>query len=95
MGWGAMAHLWALRGGTMNFPVGVDDVKVVQGRSTGLQVVCACGCVNFNYLDPQDTLWKCRNCPQVFSHDFPRLLEGAVARHKQDAANAAAPPAAS
>lgn len=67
----------------MNFPVGVDDVKVVQGRSTGLQVVCRCGCVNFNYLDPQDTVWKCRNCPQILSYDFPRLLESALARQKQ------------
>ena len=66
----------------MAFPVGVDDVKVVQGRSTGLQVMCKCGCINFNYLDPQDTLWKCRNCPQVLSYDFPRLLEAAVARQK-------------
>ena len=75
----------------MNFPVGVEDVKVVQGRSTGLQVVCTCGCVNFNYLDPQDTLWKCRNCSQILSYDFPRLLESAVARQKP----AAAPPAGS
>ena len=74
----------------MSFPVGVDDVKVVQGRSAGLQVVCKCGCVNFNYLDPQDTLWKCRNCPQVLSYDFPRLLESAMARQKQAASAAAA-----
>jgi len=76
----------------MNFPVGVDDVKVVKGRSTGLQVVCTCGCVNFNYLDPQDTLWRCRNCRKVLSNDFPRLLESAVALQKQVAA-AQAPPA--
>ena len=67
----------------MDFPVGPEDVKIVQGRSTGLQVVCQCGCVNFNYLDPQDTLWKCRNCPTILSYDFPRLLEGAVALQKQ------------
>jgi hypothetical protein len=79
----------------MNFPVAVDDVKVVKGRSTGLQVLCSCGCVNFNYLDPQDTLWKCRNCPQVLSYDFPRLLESAMAKQKQaaEAAAAAVPPA--
>jgi hypothetical protein len=75
----------------MNFPVGAQDVKVVQGRSAGLQVVCTCGCVNFNYLDPQDTMWKCRNCPQVFTHDFPRLLQSAVARQQQ--AGAASKPA--
>lgn len=79
----------------MDFPVRAEDVKVVQGRSTGLQVVCECGCVNFNYLDPQDTLWKCRNCPQILSYDFPRLLEGALALQKQTAAETApAPPAA-
>ena len=76
----------------MNFPVGVDDVKVVQGRSTGLQVVCHCGCTNFNYLDPQDTFWKCRNCPQILSYDFPRLLEAAVARRKEQAAAIAPAP---
>jgi len=81
----------------MNFPVSPEDVKVVQGRSTGLQVVCTCGCVNFNYLDPQDTLWRCRNCTQVLSNDFPRLLESALALRKQAAAAAPpvpAPPAA-
>jgi hypothetical protein len=75
----------------MRFPVGVEDVKVVQGRSTGLQVVCTCGCVNFNYLDPQDTLWRCRNCTQVLSYDFPRLLQSAVARRKEAEARGAPP----
>ncbi len=79
----------------MNFPVGAEDVKVVHGRSTGLQVMCTCGCINFNYLDPQDTLWRCRNCGKVLSNDFPRLLESAVALQKQVVAAqaAAAPPA--
>ena len=72
----------------MTFPVGVDDVKVVQGRSTGLQVMCDCGCINFNYLDPQDTLWKCRNCARVLSYDFPRLLDTAMAKHKAQPAAA-------
>ena len=76
----------------MNFPVRAEDVKVVQGRSTGLQVVCECGCVNFNYLDPQDTLWKCRNCPQILSYDFPRLLESALALQKPRAAETASVP---
>ncbi len=81
----------------MNFPVEAEDVKVVHGRSTGLQVVCACGCVNFNYLDPQDTLWRCRNCRKVLSNDFPRLLESAMAREKQASATpaAVAPPTSS
>lgn len=74
----------------MNFPVGTEDVTLVQGRSAGLQVVCTCGCVNFNYLDPKDTMWRCRNCAQVLSYDFPRLLESAAARRKA----AAAPPSA-
>jgi hypothetical protein len=66
----------------MGFPVGPEDVKVVHGRSTGLQVVCVCGCVNFNYLDPQDTLWRCRNCRQVLCQDFPRLLDAAMKLEK-------------
>jgi hypothetical protein len=70
----------------MNFPVAPKDVKVVQGRSAGLQVTCACGCSNFNYLDPQDTLWECRNCGQVLTDDFPRLLERALALEKQTSA---------
>ena len=75
----------------MTFPVGVDDVKVVQGRSAGLQAPCHCGCVNFNYLDPQDTFWKCRNCGEILSYDFPRLLEATLARHKEIAAKAVVP----
>ena len=59
----------------MKFPVGPEDVKLIQGRSKGLQVVCDCGCVNFNYLDPQDEVWRCRNCQRVLSFDFPRLME--------------------
>ena len=77
----------------MNFPMRAEDVKVVSGRSTGLQVLCSCGCVNFNYLDPQDTLWRCRNCRQLLSNDFPRLLEEALLRHKQASAAEATTPA--
>ena len=73
----------------MDFPVGPEDVRIVQGRSTGLQVVCSCGCTNFNYLDPQDTVWRCRNCQQILSYDFPRLLEQARALAKQEAEVAA------
>jgi hypothetical protein len=78
----------------MNFPVGLEDIKVVRGRSTGLQVTCVCGCVNFNYLDPQDTLWRCRNCRRILSNDFPRLLEKAAAREALATAEAAARTAA-
>jgi hypothetical protein len=70
----------------MSFPVGPEDVKSVRGRSTGLQVVCSCGCTNFNYLDPQDTTWRCRNCHQILSYDFPRLLDKALELEKQAAA---------
>ena len=59
----------------MNFPVEPEDVKLIQGRSKGLQVLCDCGCVNFNYLDPQDEVWRCRNCQRVLSYDFPRLMQ--------------------
>jgi len=69
----------------MTFPVGPEDVKLIQGRSKGLQVVCVCGCFNFNYLDPQDELWRCRNCQRVLSDDFPRLMEGVLAREEQKA----------
>jgi len=73
----------------MNLPVTPEDVKIVRGRSAGLQVVCNCGCINFNYLDPQDTVWKCRNCRQVLSPDFPRLLERALALAEERSANEA------
>jgi hypothetical protein len=80
----------------MNFPVGAEDVKLVSGRSKGLQVLCVCGCVNFNYLDPQDTQWRCRNCRRILSNDFPRLLEETIARQKEGAtAGATVAPAAS
>ena len=69
----------------MSFPVRAEDVKIVAGRSKGLQVECSCGCVNFNYLDPQDTLWACRNCGRVLSYDFPRLLEKAVSLSQSQA----------
>jgi hypothetical protein len=72
------------RGMAMNFPVRPEDVKIIQGRSKGLQVMCSCGCINFNYLDPQETTWRCRNCQRVLSDDFPRLLEKALALQKQE-----------
>jgi hypothetical protein len=59
----------------MEFPVGPGEVKLIQGRGKGLQVLCDCGCVNFNYLEPQDPVWRCRNCQRVLSFDFPRLME--------------------
>jgi len=70
----------------MRSPVQPEDVKIIQGRSKGLQVMCSCGCVNFNYLDPQDPMWRCRNCRLVISYDFPRLLERAEALERQQVA---------
>lgn len=64
-------------------PVDPKDVSVVQGRSKGLQVTCDCGCVNFNYLDPQEPMWRCRNCQRVFCSDFPRLMEKALTLNEQ------------
>jgi hypothetical protein len=69
----------------MRFPVQPEDVRIIQGRSKGLQVTCSCGCINFNYLDPQDTAWRCRNCQRILSDDFPRLLEKALALQETDA----------
>ena len=48
--------------------------------------MCSCGCINFNYLDPQETTWRCRNCQRVLSDDFPRLLETALALRKDEEA---------
>ena len=53
----------------MKFPIGPEDVKLIQGRSKGLQAVCDCGCVNFNYLDPQDPVWR----PQLPARSELRL----------------------
>jgi hypothetical protein len=68
----------------MTFPVRPEDVKIVDGRSKGLQVICSCGCINFNYLDPRETEWICRNCRRVLSFDFPRLLERVLALAKKE-----------
>ncbi len=65
----------------MNFPVTPEQVRVVPGSSgLGLQVTCACGCVNWNHIEISEAGWFCRNCGRVLSHDFPRLVE----RVKQD-----------
>ncbi len=61
----------------MSFPVSPEDVTLVQGSSgLGLQVVCSCGCVNWNHIEISEATWTCRNCGRVLSHDFPRLVEG-------------------
>jgi len=70
------------RGGAMQFPVRAEDVKIVQGESgKGLQVVCSCGAVNWNHLEIQDSLWRCRNCKQVFTDYYPGLVEKFLKLH--------------
>lgn len=61
----------------MQFPVAPEDVKIVQGASgRGLQVICSsCGAVNWNHLEIQESLWRCRNCKQVFTDYYPGLVE--------------------
>lgn len=60
----------------MKFPVGPEDIKVVEGHSgKGLQVVCSCGCVNWNHMEIAEATWPCRNCGQVLSYNFPGLVE--------------------
>jgi hypothetical protein len=74
----------------MNFPVGPEDVKVVHGHAgRGLQVMCTCGCVNLNYPESLEPMWRCRNCGRILCQDFPRLVEKALARQPQEPAPAA------
>jgi len=36
---------------------------IVDGKSgKGLQVVCSCGCVNWNHVEITEATWPCRNC---------------------------------
>jgi hypothetical protein len=59
----------------MEFPVRPEDVKVIQGASgKGLQVTCACGCVNWNHIEVMTSQWTCRNCGRVISNYFPGLV---------------------
>ncbi len=70
----------------MTFPVGPEDVKIVQGSSgKGLQVVCSCGAVNWNHLQMPTSLWTCRNCKQVLSFHFPGLVEKVLKHQKPEA----------
>ncbi len=60
----------------MKYPVGPEDVRIVEGHSgKGLQVVCSCGCVNWNHMEIAEATWPCRNCGQVLSYNFPGLVE--------------------
>jgi hypothetical protein len=71
----------------MNFPIGPEDVKIVQGSSgRGLQVTCGvCGGVNWSHLEMRTALWACRNCEQVFTQYFPGLVEKVLAQEKEAA----------
>jgi hypothetical protein len=79
----------------MHFPVGPEDVKLVQGHSgKGLQVVCSCGTINWNHLQMPISLWTCRNCKRVLSEHFPGLVEKFLKLQKSEVAapvEAAAP----
>lgn len=76
----------------MQFPVRPEDVKIVQGASgKGLQVTCACGCVNWNHLEVLTSQWSCRNCGRVISHYFPGLVVKVLALVKPEEAPAASP----
>jgi hypothetical protein len=64
----------------MKFPINIEElrskeVKVVDGHSgRGLQLTCPCGCVNWQHLESREAKWSCRNCGEVFTHFFPRLV---------------------
>lgn len=69
----------------MGAPVNPEDLKIVQGQSgKGLQVVCSCGCVNWNHLEMSSALWACRNCGRAFTTNFPALVKSYVALQKKD-----------
>ena len=73
----------------MNFPVSPEDAKVVHGHAgRGVQVVCSCGCINLAYPESTVPTWSCRNCGQVFTHDFARLVEQVLARQTEQPAAA-------
>ncbi len=70
----------------MRLPIGPEDVKIIQGHSgRGLQVVCVCGCINWNHMALAEATWRCRNCRQVFTQDFPGLVAKVKALEKQEA----------
>ncbi len=75
----------------MNFPVQAEDVKVVHGHAgRGLQVLCACGCINLAYPESVVPTWQCRNCGRLLADDFPRLVEKVLATQKPEPTTAPA-----
>lgn len=78
----------------MNSPVRPEDLKIVQGNSgKGLQIVCSCGCVNWNHLEMPAAEWSCRNCRRVFTRNFPALVRDFLALQKQGEAVPTSSPA--
>ncbi len=78
----------------MNLPLGPEDVKIIQGHSgRGLQVVCDCGCINWNHLAISEAVWRCRNCRRLFTSDFPGLVAKVKALEKLEAPAPATAPA--
>lgn len=70
----------------MNFPIGPEDVTIVGGHSgRGLQVMCPCGCVNWNHVEISEATWRCRNCARVFTYNYPALVLKVLAQQKQEA----------
>lgn len=60
----------------MYAPVKLEELSIAQGHSgRGLKVTCTCGCVNWNHLEMNDPIWKCRNCGRVFTYTFPLLVK--------------------
>lgn len=79
----------------MYVPVKLGELTVVQGHSgRGLQVTCTCGCVNWNHLEMNDPIWKCRNCGRVFTYTFPLLVQAYMAAQKTEKPPTAPPPEA-
>lgn len=83
----------------MKFPIniaelGLGNVKIVDGHSgKGLQLTCSCGCVNWQHLESHEARWSCRNCDQVFTNFFPRLVTRVLELQPRDAQpTVAAPP---
>ncbi len=70
----------------MEGPVKLEDLKIVQGHSgRGLQIVCSCGCRNWNHLEMSGASWSCRNCRRLFTSNFPALASKFLELEKQQA----------
>ncbi len=64
-----------------------EDFKIVQGQSgRGLQILCLCGCVNWNHLEISEASWTCRNCYRAISYNFPELVRKVLALQPKEAA---------